>query len=75
MKNNKPFISIKIVSKDGETKKVGSKKRRRVFNFIKANDFQNCTVKVSVRYGPGFYNKGTYQNKQDLIHALKTFLE
>lgn len=75
MKNNQLYISIKIVSKDGETKKIGSKKRRRIFNFIKINNFQDCVVKVSVKYGPGFYNKGIYKTKADLISALKIFLE
>ena len=75
MKNNKPYISIKIIFQDGKVRRVASRKIRRIFHFIEANNFQNCVVKVSVIYGQGIYNKGIYKNKQDLIYALKIFLE
>lgn len=75
MKMNKPKILIKIIFKDGRVKSVGSKKRRKIFHFFKANNFLDCLIKVSVNYGNGFFNKGVYNNKADSINALRTFLE
>jgi pyruvate-formate lyase-activating enzyme len=75
MKNNKPLISLKVISKDGRVKRVASRKTRRIFHFIEAVDFQNYVVKVSVVYSPGFSNKGVYKTKADFIYALKAFLE
>lgn len=75
MKNNKPFISIKIISKDKKVKQVSSRKTRRIFHFIEANNFQDCNIWLSVIYGPGESNKGLYRNKTDLVKALKAFLE
>ncbi len=75
MKNNKPYISIKIVYKDKKVKQVSTRKTRRIFSFIKANDFQNCVIWLSVMYGLGEFNKGLYKSKTDLIRALKAFLE
>lgn len=75
MKNNKPYISIKIISKDKKVKQVSSRKTRRIFHFIEAGDFQNCVIWLSVIYGPRESNKGLYKNKTDLVYALKTFLE
>lgn len=75
MKNNKPNISIKIIFGDGKVKRVNSKKRRRIFNFVQANNFQNCLFEVNVAYGKGFHNKGIYKTKEDSINALKIFME
>lgn len=75
MKMNKPKILIKIIFEDGRVKSVGSKKRRKIFHFFKANNFQNCLIKISVDYGNGFFNKGVYNNKIDSINALRIFLE
>lgn len=75
MKMNKPKISITIVYKDGRVKRVGSRKRRKIFYFFKANNFSDCQIKVCVTYGKGYYNKGIYKNKTDLLDALKIFLE
>jgi len=75
MRNNKPRVSIKIIFKQGVVKRVASRKIRRINHFIEANNFENCVVEVSVAYGSGFYNKGVYKTKIDLVFALKAFLE
>lgn len=75
MKNNKPYVAIKIIAISGKVKSIATRKTRRIFHFIEANNFQNCVVKVSVLYGSGFSNKGVYKTKEDFIYALKAFLE
>lgn len=75
MKNNKPLISLKITHQDKKVKQVSSRKTRRIFHFIEANYFQNCTVWLSVHYGSRESNNGIYKTKTDLINALKAFLE
>jgi hypothetical protein len=72
---NKPKILIKTVFKDGRMNSVGSKKRRKIFHFFKANNFSNCLIKVNVTYGNGYFNKGVYKNKVDSVNALRAFLE
>jgi len=75
MKKIKPHIIIEIISQDKKVKGVASKKMRRINRFIEANYFQDCATKLSVKYAHGVYNKGIYKNKEDLIYALKVFLE
>lgn len=75
MKKNKPRISIKIVSQDKKVKSISSRKIRKINRFIKANNFANCVLKVSIKYGPKLFNKGTYLTKDDLVKALEAFLE
>jgi hypothetical protein len=75
MKKNKPYISIKAVYPNGKVKRIASRKTRRIFRFIEANIFQDCVIRVSVVYSPGFYNKGVYESQKDLTYALKVFLE
>jgi len=75
MKMNQPSISIKIIFQDGKVKRVNSKKRRRIFHFVKANNFSDCQIKVCVTYEKGYYNKGIYKNITDSLYALKIFLE
>lgn len=75
MKKNKPCISIKVVTKDGKVKSISSRKRGRINRFIEANNFKDCVAKVSVKYGPGMFNQGTYKTKDNLVYALKTFLD
>lgn len=75
MKNNKPFISIKIINNDKKVKLISSHSRRRIFRFIEANNFQNCVVWVTVNYSPRYSNRAMYTTKPDLIYALKVFLE
>jgi len=72
---NKPKISIKVANKDGKVKRVSSNKRRRIYRFLKANNFLNCLIEVCVTYGAGITNKGVYKNQTDSINALKAFLE
>ena len=72
----KPYISLLITNKSGETiSKVRSRKTRRIFNFIQEANFQDCVLIACVNYGGGFKNKGKYQNKKELIYALRAFLE
>ena len=75
MKNIKPYILIKIISNSKKVKSISSHKRGRINRFIKANNFENCVVKISVKYGPGLFNKGVYETKEDLISAMNAFLE
>ena len=75
MKNNKPYISIKIIYGDKKVKGISTRKTRKIFHFTEANNFQNCVIWLSVKYGTGEFNKGIYKNKTDLISALKAFLE
>jgi len=80
MKNNQPYISLKVIKPDGKVISVAGRKSRRIYYFVKANDFQDCTIKVSVRYSPGVYNKGTYSDgiyntKEYLAFVLQAFLE
>lgn len=75
MKNNKPYVAIKIIAIDGKVKSIASRKIRKIMKFIKANNFQNCVIKVAVIYGPGFSNKGVYKTKENFVCALKAFLE
>ena len=76
MKNNNPFISLKIVNKQtGKILRTSSHKSRHIFYFFKADKFKDCVFKVSVRYKDGSKNEGEYQNKKDAIYALRAFLE
>lgn len=75
MKNKKPYVSLKIIPQDGKVISVASRKTRRIFYIVKANNSQNCIFKVSVRYGPGIYNKGIYQTKEYTVFVLEAFLE
>ena len=72
----KPLISLKIFGKDSEkVDSLVSRKRRRIYAFLKADNFKDCTFNVRVRYEYGLPNEGTYATKKELIHALKAFLE
>ena len=72
----KPFINLKIVDKNGKmVRKIASCKSKRVFQFIQRENFPDCVFSVCVSYGGGFKNEGEYQNKKELIYALRVFLE
>jgi len=72
----KPYISIRIIDKNGRTvKKIGSRKSKRVFTFIKRDKFKDYVFDVCVNYGGGFKNEGEHYSKSYLIFALKAFLE
>lgn len=72
----KPLIRLKIVNKNGQkVRMVVTRKIRRIYSFLKADKNKECIYRLSVRYGKGFKNEGHYATKEDLIFALKTFLE
>jgi hypothetical protein len=73
---NKPLISLKIVNKDGKkVRKLTTRKIKRIYSFLKAGKNRDCIYKLSVRYGDGYKNEGDYNNKKELIYALKAFTE
>jgi len=72
---NKPKILVKVVYKSGVVKKVFSRKRRRIVNFFKADNFKDCLIEVNVDYENDRYNRGVYKTKKDSLAALKAFLE
>lgn len=72
----KPLISLKIVNRDGQkVRMLTTRKIKRIYSFFKADKNKDCLYKVSVRYGDGYKNEGDYENKNDLIEALKAFME
>ncbi len=72
----KPLISLKIVNKDGQkVRMLTTRKIKRIYSFFKADKNKDCLYKLSVRYGDGYKNEGDYENKRDLIYALKAFME
>lgn len=75
IKNSSPYISLKIIPKHGKVISVASRKTKRIFYIVKAENFSDCIFKVSVRYKPGISNSGEYNSKKDLLSALKAFLE
>lgn len=72
---SKPNISIKIIPKSKEVKRVVSRKTKRIYHFLKANKFKDCEFEVCVTYRRKETNKGKYKTKDELIHALRIFLE
>lgn len=72
----RPLISLKIISKDGQkVRMLTTRKIKRIYSFFKADKNEDCLYKLSVRYGDGYKNEGDYETKQDLIYALKAFME
>ena len=72
----KPLISLQIVNKDGQrVDMLTTRKIQRIYLFFKADKNKDCIYKLSVRYGQGFKNEGDYETKQDLVYALKAFME
>ena len=72
----KPLISLKIVNKNGtKVRMLVTRKIMRIYSFLKAEKNKECVYKLSVRYGDGGKNEGDYNNKKDLISALKAFME
>lgn len=73
---NKPLISLKIVGKNGEkVRTFVTRKTKRIYSSLKAEKFKECVFRLTVRYGNGSSNEGSYKTKDDLIYALKTFTE
>ena len=72
----KPLISLEIVNKNGQrVDMLTTRKIQRIYLFFKADKNKDCIYKLSVRYGQGFKNEGDYETKQDLVYALKAFME
>lgn len=82
----KPKISIRIYKDSKMVKSIASRKVRRIYHFIKANNFSDCLYKVQIFYGDNInnekeyktklvLNEGDYKTKKELIYALKNFLE
>ncbi len=83
-KNNFPPIkvTIKLLKEDGTTSTLTTKKTKRVYSKIKAEDFLETFIKVS--YGRHidvwdclveFDNFGTFQTKEETVLALQAFTE
>ena len=72
----KPLISLKIVNKDGQkVNMLTTRKIKRIYSFFKADKNNDRLYKLSVRYGDSYKNEGDYNNKKDLVEALKAFTE
>jgi hypothetical protein len=82
---NKPLINLKILNNRGEiVDRVRTRKTRRIYHYLQANKFSDCTFNLLVKYGKyknnfgkiaSFDNEGDYKTKKELIHALKAFTE
>ena len=73
---SRPYITLKIINKNKKvTKTIGTRKTRRVFDFIQADEGKDCLFKLKVNYGGGFTNEGEYSSKQEVRQALRAFLE
>ncbi len=72
----KPLISLKIVNKNGQKVCVlTTRKRKRIYSFLKADDNEECVYLLCVKYEDGYENNGDYENSQDVIEALRQFLD
>lgn len=76
MKNKiSPSITLKIIKNSLIVKQLRTRKSKRIFQFIQAENFSDCIFIVSVCYGFGLNNSGSYATKNDLLNALRMFLE
>lgn len=76
MKKNKPFILLKVINNKGRVvKMIATHKIKRVYFFLKAENFEDCMFKLCVRYKNDCKNEGEYQTKKDLVLALKVFMD
>lgn len=83
---NKPYISLKIVSKEsGLVKGVATRKIRRIYHQLQAVK-NSETKKIYIRVHYGFIrdhrnkkvralNEGQYRTKQEVRYALQCFME
>lgn len=70
------LISLKIVNKTDKTiHSRTSRSKRRILQFIKANNFQECLYKIRVLYTDKMTNEGEYETNRDLLLALHAFTE
>lgn len=73
---NKPYISLKVVDKKGKVRRsIASRKKRRIFRFIKAKKSPDCVFEVCIIYQKEYRNEGIYKSKKGLLHALEMFTE
>lgn len=73
---NKPLISLKIVTKKGaKVQTLATRKIKRIYSILKAEENKDCVFFLSVKYGNGFKNEGDYTNLRDLVWALRAFTE
>lgn len=76
MKSNSPWISLKILNKNGKViQTIRSSKSRRIFYFIQRKEFSDCLFEVNVKYEKGYWNKSIPIPKDEILKTLKTFLE
>jgi hypothetical protein len=75
MKMNKPKILIKIDNRNRVVKRVSTRKSKRVWKFLKAENFSNSVIIIKVDYGNGYKNEGKYYSSDEAMFALKAFLE
>jgi histone deacetylase complex regulatory component SIN3 len=75
MKMNKPKILIKIVDQEGKVKRVSTRKSKRVWRFLKAENFSKSVIIVSVTYKKRYKNQGEYSTLSEALSALEAFLE
>ena len=73
--NSRPLISLKITPKHGKVISVASRKTKRIYHKLEADNFPDCDFQVLVRYETGGYNSGVYKSKNDTVFALRAFLE
>lgn len=72
---NKPKILIKIIDNDGKVKRVSTKKSKRIYRFLKADNFLNSRIFINISYREGYKNQGEYLSVGEALLALKAFLE
>lgn len=72
---NEPKILLKIDYGENKVKRVSTRKLRRINQILKLNNFEDCVFNIKVVYPSGGDNEGDYKTKEELIEALKNFLE
>lgn len=70
-----PKILLKIIERNGEVKTVSTRKPRRIYRILKPDNFKDCQFNLRVIYSKRIGNEGNYKTKEELINALKDFLE
>lgn len=71
-----PLITIKIFDKNGKKARMAtSRKTRRIYSILKAEDLLNRMFYLQVHYPNGNKNEGDYLTKRELFLALKAFTE
>jgi len=74
--NEQRTITLVIFDVLGQRlKRLTTHKSRRIFHFLKANKFRNCSFHICVNYKDGSVNEGDYFTLKDALFSLKIFLE